>query len=562
MSRQEDEAAAFCAKHRKTNGSCGWAERQGLPSSLPSVRICLKVLSGRIHSLLDSHSGFLPMSTLMDCYEAHFPDQALDQTGKPCVSLEHLISCIRGIEIRNHGPGVKTIQWTEKDERDGHPMTPVKSPSSPPPRDRSVRPEVRSADEASRQLLSFSREVRGLLKHQSGCTIPFPKFVPAYHSHFGKQCCVQNYGFLKLIDLLEAIPHVVQILGNQKSLTLTHREQVRRFVSDLLRVLRSQPEDKKLLVSQLAPAFESFFGRPFSPADYGVCFVDDLLSDVWEGAVILVSDETNQSFVSVEIPRREQTSLEKSRTRSFAREVIELLKTMPNLSIPFSKFIPTYHHFFRRQCRLSDYGFQKLVDLFESMSPLTVDLKKRGPDDDDLICLSARIRSKVLWERMSSIMRNRQHCSLSRICEIYRQRYGHSLTSDDFASARLTHLLQTFSRTGCVPVTPRTNYVRTTRTYLNCRRPQVPGPPTNWIRSTRPSCMQMGCGVPAPSFLKNNPPTFRIQGKGVTTVAQKELKSEVGSASLAEDAEETVTCKQRTSHKITRRLAIRFDSSP
>ena len=549
-----------CAKHRRAGGPVGWAERERHAASLPSVRIPVKVLSGRIHSLLDSHSGFLPLATVMDCHDADFPDEPLDQAEKPSVPLEkHLISCIRGIEIQNHGAGVKTIRWTEKEKADVFPISPSKC-ASPHGDGRGGRPETRSLDEGSRQLLSFSREVRGLLKHQPGCTISFCKFVPVYHSHFGKQCCVQNYGFAKLIDLLEAIPHVVQVLGNQKSLTLTHREQVRRFVSDLLRVLRSQPDEKKLLVSQLGPAFESFFGKPFSPAEYGVCFIDDLLADVWDGAVVLVANETNNSFVSVEIPQREQTPVEKSRARSFAREVVELLKTMPNLSMPFSKFIPTYHHFFRRQCRLSDYGFQKLADLFESMTPLTVDVKKRGPDDEDLICLSPRLRAKVLWERMSSIMRSRQQCSLSRICEIYRERFGHSLTADDFASARLSHLLQAYCRTGSRP----NYYVRTTRTYMSGRRPQVPGPPMNWISST-----QMGCNVPPSPLSKSvSPPSFRIQQKGGTQ-SEKDLKPEVIPESLRNDnstgtsrGEEAVVQKAKSAHKITKRLAIRFDSIP
>lgn len=35
--------------------------------------------------------------------------------------------------------------------------------------------------------------------------------------------------------------------------------------------------------------------------------------------------------------------------------------------MPFSKFIPTYHHHFGRQCKLSYYGFTKLMELFEAI---------------------------------------------------------------------------------------------------------------------------------------------------------------------------------------------------
>lgn len=57
----------------------------------------------------------------------------------------------------------------------------------------------------------FSLEVVDLLKHNPQCRMPFNKFIPAYHHHFGRQCRVSDYGFAKLIELFEAIPHVVEV---------------------------------------------------------------------------------------------------------------------------------------------------------------------------------------------------------------------------------------------------------------------------------------------------------------------------------------------------------------
>ncbi len=57
----------------------------------------------------------------------------------------------------------------------------------------------------------FAVEVIDLLKHSPQCRMPFNKFIPAYHHHFGKQCKVAEYGFTKLIELFEAVPHVVQV---------------------------------------------------------------------------------------------------------------------------------------------------------------------------------------------------------------------------------------------------------------------------------------------------------------------------------------------------------------
>jgi len=60
-------------------------------------------------------------------------------------------------------------------------------------------------------LALFSRELVDLLKTSPHCQLPFSRFIPAYHHHFGRQCRVADYGFTKLIDLMEALPHIVQV---------------------------------------------------------------------------------------------------------------------------------------------------------------------------------------------------------------------------------------------------------------------------------------------------------------------------------------------------------------
>ena len=50
-----------------------------------------------------------------------------------------------------------------------------------------------------------------LLKVAPNCRLPLSKFIPSYHHHFGRQCRVADYGYTKLMDLFEALPHVVQV---------------------------------------------------------------------------------------------------------------------------------------------------------------------------------------------------------------------------------------------------------------------------------------------------------------------------------------------------------------
>lgn len=63
----------------------------------------------------------------------------------------------------------------------------------------------------------------------------------------------------------------------------------------------------------------------------------------------------------------ERTAEEMERTKQFGKEVVDLLRHQPHCRMSFNKFIPTYHHHFGRQCKLSYYGFNKLMDLFEAI---------------------------------------------------------------------------------------------------------------------------------------------------------------------------------------------------
>lgn len=61
------------------------------------------------------------------------------------------------------------------------------------------------------QLAQFSKEILDLLKAAPYCRMAFSKFIPCYHQHFGRQCRVAEYGYSRLQEVFEAIPHVLQV---------------------------------------------------------------------------------------------------------------------------------------------------------------------------------------------------------------------------------------------------------------------------------------------------------------------------------------------------------------
>ena len=65
--------------------------------------------------------------------------------------------------------------------------------------------------EEAERIKQFSLEVVDLLKHSHQCKMQFSKFIPSYHHHFGHQCRVSDYGYSKLLDLLEALHDILEV---------------------------------------------------------------------------------------------------------------------------------------------------------------------------------------------------------------------------------------------------------------------------------------------------------------------------------------------------------------
>lgn len=98
---------------------------------------------------------------------------------------------------------------------------------------------------------------------------------------------------------------------------------MKRFATDVLRVLKSQGGPKKeLKVEDFPAAFcQMYPTRTFSPEDYGLCYLNDLIQELVENStlVALLKNENGNSMLT--IPKREQTPQEMHKTRIFATEV-------------------------------------------------------------------------------------------------------------------------------------------------------------------------------------------------------------------------------------------------
>lgn len=112
-----------------------------------------------------------------------------------------------------------------------------------------------------------------------------------------------------------------------------------------------------------------------------MCDVEDLLDGLRSNNFILVSkkrDETDD--VCMYIQKRRQSNAELEKTSVFAVEVVELLRNSQQYSLPFCKFVRSYHYYFGYQCKLSDYGFMRLAELLEALSG-TVEMDQNNEEN-------------------------------------------------------------------------------------------------------------------------------------------------------------------------------------
>ncbi|XP_026216745.1 meiosis regulator and mRNA stability factor 1 isoform X3 [Anabas testudineus] len=391
---------------------------------IPFVVMSLSTLASDVHSLLHLHDGTLPLLSFPDCYAAKFsPLQLGNETLEGGVPLEHLITCVPSITIVTAQNGFKVIKWI-------HNKPPA--PNSEPWIQRCKSPV------GNPQLIQFSREIIDLLKSQPSCIMPISKFIPSYHHHFAKQCRVSDYGYSKLLELLEAVPHVLQILGmgTKRLLTLTHRAQVKRFTQDLLKLLKFQAS-KQVAIRDFMQAYHWCFSRDWRVIDYGICDLMDLLTEIPDTTITITHQDTD---TVISIPKRERTVDEMERTKQFGKEVVDLLRHQPHCRMPFSKFIPTYHHHFGRQCKLSYYGFTKLMELFEAIPDILMVLEC---GEEKVLTLTEVERIKALAAQLVKLLRAQKNSSLpvSQLLTEYSKTFGYGLRLQDYDANSLPALL-------------------------------------------------------------------------------------------------------------------------
>ncbi|KAL9929562.1 meiosis regulator and mRNA stability factor 1-like protein isoform 1-T3 [Glossina fuscipes fuscipes] len=436
----------YCTIHFKREQHKGWAEQEIEP--LPNVCMSIAEIENIIHPLLKTHAGDIPIASLVHCIEGQLNTHIIpDENG---VNLEHLVCCVQGIQIQVNNFGIKILTWVDiNNNNNNKEKENINAAICALGGGGSISNEKGNShgkNPIAEALHQISREVMELVKMSPKATMKFNRFIPAYHNHFGKQCRVADYGYTKLIELFEALSPVIQIMGDgeNRQITLTHRIQVRRFTSDLLRILRTH-WSKSILLSQLPTIFAQTQNRQFDITDYGVCELTDIFDGLVNTNIVLIMPAHGGKDLLISMPKREQTSNELEKTCVFAGEVVELFRNAPQYSILFQKFVRSYHYHFGYQCRLSDYGFLRLADLLDAINGV-VEIELTS-DEDKKISLSPVIARRIFAKQCEELIRDMtgspNTCvKLDEVLKMHKKKFGYQMQSHALGAKNMTEAVQ------------------------------------------------------------------------------------------------------------------------
>uniref|UniRef100_A0A1B6DPC6 HTH OST-type domain-containing protein n=1 Tax=Clastoptera arizonana TaxID=38151 RepID=A0A1B6DPC6_9HEMI len=394
-------------EQKNTCGGCLSSNLSG--SSLPKVKLRLSEFSRNLKQLLLTHNNIVPLSNLLQCYEANFGQIIVKHDGVP---LEYMIMWSPGVKLDQN---LKAVQIPEKESSKDK---------------RKLGPEV----------FNFSNDLIELIRAQPRCQLLFKQLIELCYNHFGEEC-IQNSGFSKLKDLMLDLSDYIQVIGSDYNQVAVLTPEIQRnYFSEVLRqILRNTP-NKQFKLPEFEMLHERLLGIKFDPVCYGLCYLEDLLTQ-FDGSLINVTGSGPSYVVSLQ----ENNEMTKKNILRFESEVLELLSLSPDYRLEFSKFIGAYYQHFKRNCKISDYGFTRLAPLLNSMSHI---VKIEDIGNIRYIVLTIEKKIYVVGQQILHLLKGFKSPPQLPVCMLtikFHDNYGYTLKPESFGCVSVFHLLEKLS---------------------------------------------------------------------------------------------------------------------
>lgn len=322
------------------------------PSAKPLPEMCLPRATWmtQLMKLLDVHDDSLHLDSFKACYRAEFGALPVSTNSEKWqagnVPLEHLVASVPGISIVTSKRGFKQAK-----------------------RDVLTKQTAGIVKGSSTETLAL--EMVELLSSQPHCRVEVGRFSEVYQAHFSRHFCALDYGRSRVVDAMATIPEIVEVLGHgyHSVITLTHKEQMKRFTWDVERLFKTPDVPRTMSMFTLLRRYQNMYERPLEVADYGVCTLDDLL-EALPSVMFVVERKDGNIFISYPEPGLPDPTMEQAeRLRMFARELVHMLSPTGDRGIPLCDLGLTYERTFGRPLCISNYlPCGNLLNLIQAIS--------------------------------------------------------------------------------------------------------------------------------------------------------------------------------------------------
>nr|XP_027204682.1 meiosis regulator and mRNA stability factor 1-like [Dermatophagoides pteronyssinus] len=303
-----------------------------------SINIDFDNFCRKLSYLLLLHDGELPLNALPDCWLKTFESELDDSNNDgPKVMLEHLITCIPNVNVRDLEIEIdqnkiltKFIVNESLDE---------------------------SSYEESENLKNFMINLQLLLDNQISNEIKgFPsielnELETEYYHHFGHNINPFDYGCSNLIELLQScrIKFNIYSYGNHRIIALNFEEQAYQFILEFAKLYPFDLTDP------------NYFDN-FNIAVYGACSIEDMIAaiDMRTDLVEQIRDK-NQRLAIFSYPKLVHNSTILDEFDTIKADLKQTLLLMPDFSMDLSKFHEDFSQLIYKKlnitityCRLSN----------------------------------------------------------------------------------------------------------------------------------------------------------------------------------------------------------------
>ncbi|XP_065065880.1 meiosis regulator and mRNA stability factor 1-like [Rhopilema esculentum] len=312
------------------------------------IEIDRDVFHDELEDLLDMHNRKVPFASLLGLYWSYYGRiLRITKAGQPLMELVKSCPNLFGTSLK-HGVAIKKEQNEDREA----------------------------------QLMKVVQGMIQLFQCYHYHWIPVNKVPEHFLSHFGYPCYIKALGFSNIEELLKAIPgdifEINEINGN-RLVSLCHMYKVKHFHDELLELVSSRGDNRKLPLLQLPEQYFKYYGLIFPHAN-NPSRLRKLLSSL-KGDLKVVSDK-NKAFFLI---RNKASSAGPPQFQQFKKGLISLLDTKQDGMVPISKMVSEYEKFHGSCPLLSSLGFSHPNDLFKALeTEMTVQNNGKEP----FICLA------------------------------------------------------------------------------------------------------------------------------------------------------------------------------